>query len=146
MLRRARASDGPAIAEVYLSAFRAALPAIRLVHSDSEVREHFATVVTNEQETWVVVVGATVVGFVTLGDHGVDHLYVAPERQGQGLGTALLELAKRERSGGLRLYTFQANTVARAFYERRGFEVVDLNDGDRNEEGEPDVLYAWTPR
>jgi ribosomal protein S18 acetylase RimI-like enzyme len=149
VLRRARPTDGPGIADVYVRSFGTALPSIRLVHTEAEVREHFATTVTNEQETWVAVDRdhdeEKVMGFVALGDDGVDHLYVAPEHAGRGVGSALLDVAKRERPDGLRLFTFQVNTRARAFYEHRGFEVVDLNDGDRNQEGEPDVLYAWRP-
>ena len=54
-------------------------------------------------------------------------------------------LAKALRPGGLELYTFQVNTGARRFYERHGFRVVDLDDGARNEEGQPDVRYRWLP-
>ncbi len=43
----------------------------------------------------------------------------------------------------LNLFTFQRNTAARAFYERHGFRLVDLSDGTRKEEGEPDAHYAW---
>jgi hypothetical protein len=45
----------------------------------------------------------------------------------------------------MRLYAFQRNTRARSFYERRGFVAVAFGDGSGNEEGEPDVLYQWTP-
>jgi hypothetical protein len=45
----------------------------------------------------------------------------------------------------MRLYAFQRNTRARGFYERRGFVAVEFGDGSGNEEGEPDVLYQWTP-
>jgi ribosomal protein S18 acetylase RimI-like enzyme len=49
------------------------------------------------------------------------------------------------RPAGMRLYAFQRNTRARGFYERRGFVAVEFGDGSGNEEGEPDVLYQWTP-
>jgi ribosomal protein S18 acetylase RimI-like enzyme len=145
VLRPARPSDGPSIAAVYVRSFRATLPHIRLSHTDAEVREHFATVVTNELDTWVALDDGAVVGFVALDRDRIDHLYVIPEATGLGLGRELLALAKRERPDGLRLYAFQANTGARRFYERHGFEVVDFDDGERNEEGEPDVLYEWRP-
>jgi GNAT superfamily N-acetyltransferase len=51
----------------------------------------------------------------------------------------------RRAFGGLRLWTFQKNEGARRFYERHGFDVVEMTDGAGNEEHEPDVLYAWTP-
>lgn len=132
---------------MYSSSFHATLPHITLAHTDDEVREHFATVVTNEHETWVVTDAADVVlGFLSLGAASVDHLYVRPERTGAGLGSQLLDTAKQRRPDGLRLYAFQANTGARRFYERHGFVVVDVDDeGARNEEHEPDVQYEWRP-
>jgi hypothetical protein len=40
-----------------------------------------------------------------------------------------------------RVYTFQANSGARRFYERHGFAAIQLTDGQGNEEHCPDVLY-----
>lgn len=155
MLRRARPADGDRIADVYLRSFRATLPHITLTHTDDEIRHHFATVVTNDLDTWVATelahLGdqnetAALVGFIALGDATVDHLYLLPSHTGRGLGAELLALAQRERPDGLRLFAFQANTGACRFYERHGFTVVDVDDeGARNEEGEPDVLYEWRP-
>jgi GNAT superfamily N-acetyltransferase len=146
MLRPARPADGPAIAEIYHRSFHETLPHIQLAHTDDEVREHFATVVTNDRGTWVAVEAGVVVGFLALnGDH-VDHLYLLPEMTGQGIGSELIGLAQRERPAGLRLYAFQANTGACRFYEQHGFTVIDVDDtGTRNEEGEPDVYYGWPP-
>jgi ribosomal protein S18 acetylase RimI-like enzyme len=88
---------------------------------------------------------ATVVAFMTLGDSSVDQLYVQTGWQGRGIGSRLLAVAKERRSDGFELYAFQVNTRARRFYEARGLTVVDFDDGARNEEGEPDVRYRWTP-
>ncbi len=44
------------------------------------------------------------------------------------------------------LWTFQQNLRARAFYEARGFVLVQLTDGSDNEEKTPDALYAWPGR
>ena len=73
----------------------------------------------------------------------VQQLYILPGYQGIGIGSALLALAKVRRPGGLRLYAFQRNARARAFYERRAFVAIAFGDGSGNEEGEPDVLYEW---
>jgi ribosomal protein S18 acetylase RimI-like enzyme len=149
VLRRARPTDGDRIAEIYLRSFHATLPHITLIHSDDEIRHHFATVVTNDLDTWVATDPAdpaAVVGFIALEDATVDHLYLLPDHTGRGLGAELVALAQRERPDGLRLFAFQANTGACRFYERHGFTVVDVDDeGARNEEGEPDVRYEWRP-
>jgi len=56
----------------------------------------------------------------------------------------LIAIAKQERPDGLKLWTFQANTGARPFYEHHGFAATGSTSGD-NEEGAPDVRYVWRP-
>jgi hypothetical protein len=72
----------------------------------------------------------------------VEHLYVQPDFQRAGIGSALLEVAKSRRPGGLRLWVFQRNHGARAVYARHGFTEVRFTDGSDNEEQEPDVFLA----
>ncbi|MBA3262355.1 MAG: GNAT family N-acetyltransferase [Thermoleophilaceae bacterium] len=76
----------------------------------------------------------------------VEHLYVRPDAQRAGIGSALLDAAKSRRPTGLRLWVFQRNRGARAFYGRHGFAEVRLTEGVNNEEREPDVLLAWPSR
>jgi ribosomal protein S18 acetylase RimI-like enzyme len=101
--------------------------------------------VVQDQEVWVWVEDHRVLGFASLGANMLNHLYVDPAHQHRGIGDALLAHAKLCRPQGLRLWTFQANDRARHFYERRGFCVVEMTDGSRNEERSPDALYEWTP-
>ncbi len=89
--------------------------------------------------------GGRVAGFIAMHDDFVEHLYVHPERQRRGIGTALLDEAKRRMSGGFRLWVFQQNETARRFYERHGLGLVELTDGSGNEEKTPDALYEWRP-
>lgn len=91
---------------------------------------------------WVAEAGDDLVGFCAARRGWIDHLYVAHERHGQGIGRALLArtLAGRSR---VRLWTFQRNARSRAFYRRQGFVEVRLTDGRANEEKEPDVLLEW---
>ncbi len=84
----------------------------------------------------------TPAGFLALEDGYISCLYVASEKRGKGLGKLLLSHAKFEREH-LSLWTFQANTRARAFYRREGFDEVQFTDGSENEEGLPDVEMIW---
>jgi GNAT superfamily N-acetyltransferase len=43
----------------------------------------------------------------------IDQLYVDPTHTGHGIGSRLLEVAKRERPSGLRLWTFVSNSDSR---------------------------------
>jgi ribosomal protein S18 acetylase RimI-like enzyme len=145
LIRGATAADAPAVADVWLASFHSAMPTVRLAHSDDEVRGWVAAVVIPERETWVAEVGGEIVGMMALTDDDLDQLYLRPDWRGRGLGDRFVALAKARRPGGLGLYAFQVNDSACRFYERHGFEVVDRNDGSRNEEREPDVRYAWRP-
>ena len=83
-----------------------------------------------------------VIGFLAYKQGEIDQLYIAPEFQGKGLGTRLLNIAKEENPEGLELYTFQCNTNAKRFYEKHGFRAVRY--GTKNEENMPDILYKWS--
>lgn len=143
-VRRAGPADARPAADVYIRSRRAAVPAIPpSVHDDDDVHDHFATVVLPGREVWVLETeGAGIIGLLVLHDRWVDHLYLEPGWTGQGHGTRLLDLAKRERPDGLDLWAFQSNSGARRFYERHGFTAVAMTEGD-NEEGAPDVRYRW---
>ena len=82
------------------------------------------------------------IGFIALCEGWIDQFYVLPARQRQGVGEALLDIAKTV-FPELHLWTFQRNAPARRFYEKRGFAVMEQTDGHRNEEREPDILYRW---
>jgi GNAT superfamily N-acetyltransferase len=75
----------------------------------------------------------------------IEQLYVSPDYQGFGIGSALIELAKRRVPGPLQLWTFQTNGPAQRFYERHGFVCVEQTDGSRNEERAPDMRYVFEP-
>ncbi len=137
--------DGPTIAEIYLKSFHTTLPSITLAHSDDECRQHFSTTVIDDYETWSVVVDDEIVGFLALSSGHIDHLYLHPDWTGNGIGQRCIELAKHRRPEGIELWAFAINEGARRFYERHGFVAKYFGDGRDNEEGEPDVLYAWAP-
>jgi ribosomal protein S18 acetylase RimI-like enzyme len=142
-LRVARPTDVEAIAAIHQAARRDAMPYLPELHGDDEVRAWVAEVVLPNATVWIAEIGGQVVGYASLRGNDLDQLYVAPGHQGRGVGSRLLQRAKELSPTGLRLYAFQRNTRARAFYEARGFIARRLSDGSGNEENEPDVLYAW---
>ncbi|MDC7744811.1 MULTISPECIES: GNAT family N-acetyltransferase [Rhizobium] len=86
--------------------------------------------------------GNRLIGVIAYGDNWIEQLYILPDFQGMGIGSRLLGCAKEEMDE-IRLWTFQRNIGARAFYERHGFAATEETDGVDNEEREPDVLYHW---
>jgi GNAT superfamily N-acetyltransferase len=146
MARRGTKADAGAAADLWLRAREAALGAIpQPVHSDDDVRAWFASHVACDAELWVAEGPADrLLGILVLEGSWVDQLYVEPSMTGQGIGAELLQLAKRERPLGLRLWTFTSNTRAQQFYERHGFVEARRTDGRDNEEKAPDILYVWS--
>ena len=145
MVRRGTKADARAAADLWLRARAAALDVIpQPVHDDDDVRAWFASHVVQECELWVAEDPPdALLGILVLDGSWVDQLYVEPQMTGQGIGAELLQLAKRERPLGLRLWTFASNTRAQRFYERHGFVEAQRTDGRDNEERAPDILYVW---
>ena len=81
-------------------------------------------------------------GFMARDGAEICSLYLRAEAQGQGIGVQFLAEAKAA-SSVLELWAFEANEGARRFYKREGFREVARSDGDRNEEGLPDVRLRW---
>lgn len=143
VLRSAQAGDAAPIADVWLRSFDAGLPTVRRAHTDDEVRGWIRDVLLDRHEVSVALVDGAVVGVLATSAGWLDQLYIDPDWQGRGIGSRLVELAKRQQPTELQLWTFQVNRGAQRFYERLGFVEVERTDGSGNEEREPDVRYLW---
>jgi ribosomal protein S18 acetylase RimI-like enzyme len=143
-LRPAVAADADAVTDIYLRSRSDAEPQMPPdIHTPDEVRRYVGAVLIAQRETWLAQVGGTPVGVLVLGADDVDWLFVHPDAQGRGVGSALLDHAKSRRPDGLALWVFESNTSAQRFYERHGFVAVRRTDGADNEEHQPDVRYVW---
>ncbi|MFC7097280.1 GNAT family N-acetyltransferase [Halobaculum marinum] len=83
--------------------------------------------------------------FCEAGDADLRAIYVHPDRQGSGVGTALLDaLVARvpDQFDRLALETFEANDAARGFYEARGFERVGSSAFEAWDGSYPTAVYA----
>ena len=118
------------------------MPWLAIVHSPAEDLAFFRDQVLPTCHTEVALIDSAPVAFSARKGEWLEHLYVAPAAWRSGLGSILLSRAM-DSAPGLQLWTFQRNAVARDFYERHGFRAVELTDGTRNEEAEPDVRYVW---
>lgn len=142
-LRDGAPTDADAMTALFLAARRAAMPWLPMLHSDQETRWWMASVVLRDCRVRVAEVGGAVTGFAAVRGDWLEHLYVAPAQQGSGVGSCLLDDARRMAGDALRLHVFQRNEGARAFYSRRGFVETAFSDGSGNEEREPDLVMSW---
>ncbi len=140
-------------AELYRQAWRGMWFVPQALHSADEdrrwMREVFARqfVLVAEAEADAeadpAVGRSRVVGFLSVADGTIHNLYVLPGYQGQGVGHALIEVAKESSAGQLRLWVFEPNKGAIRFYKRHGFTTLRRTDGRDNEEKVADRLMVW---
>ena len=142
-LRRLELADMDAAARVHRAAFDHAMPWLIGLHTPDEDLWFYRERVFTTALLWGAFDGETMAGLIAFNDDWVEQLYVLPEAQGYGIGSKLLDVAKRA-ADRLQLWTFQRNVPAQHFYQARGFVLVEQTDGSRNEEREPDARYLWT--
>lgn len=140
-LRIADADDAERLAAIQIAS-RAAAPMPPAPVDAAALRDRLADRITAD-EVWVAELDGMPIGYAGATPTWLDDLYVVPEAAGQGVGTALLDLVKAQRPDGFRLWVFEANDVARAFYRRRGLVELEHTDGSANPEGEADLAMAW---
>ena len=143
MLRQLELVEMGTAARVLRAAFEHALPSLAGLHTPEEDRWFFRERVFGTCKVWGAFDDTAMIGIIAFRADWIDQLYVLPQAQGRGVGSALLNVAQSA-FDRLQLWTFQRNRPARRFYEARGFALVRQTDGAGNEEREPDALYLWT--
>lgn len=142
-IRQLELADMDAAARVHRAGFDHALPWLTGLHTPDEDRWFYRERVFKTCHVWGAFDGDAMNGIIAFRNEWIDQLYVLPGVQRRGVGSKLLDVAKRACSR-LQLWTFQRNAPARRFYEARGFALIEQTDGAGNEEREPDARYLWT--
>ena len=134
MIREARSDEAESLAAIQRDASLAAnahiFPPEQYPFPDEAVREEWQKSLSGETvEVHVAEVEGLPAGVVTIDGEFLGQLYVLPEYQGDGVGSALHDHAlERLRAGGnvrARLWCLEENLNARRFYERRGWELTE---------------------
>ena len=138
-------ADGARVAQLLIDARAAFMPYAPSPHSDDEVRSWVTTFLIPTNAVILARANGATVGVVATRQENdrswITHMAVDPPCVGRGIGSTLLRCALCLLQRPILLYTFQANTGARRFYERHGFRAIQFADGRANEERCPDVLY-----
>jgi len=135
-LRDASQADHAAIVGVFLACWRRSYAGLLPQRSIDEMTDERASAlwrrVLSETDGPVIIAdrGGEVLGmlrYAVTGSQGAVHsLYVSPDAQGLGLGTALLDSAlnalRARGANSATLWVFAANTPSVAFYRTRGWE------------------------
>jgi ribosomal protein S18 acetylase RimI-like enzyme len=144
-IRKAEAKDIPEVAGVFIASQADALPYVAKLHTPEETFRFIADNVFVTCEVWVATEGGRIIGMMAINRSHIDHLYLQPGFYRRGIGTRLLNHAKRCRPMGLTLYAFQENVRACTFYMNHGFRELERGDGSDNEARRPDILFEWKP-
>ncbi len=141
-IRKAVSSDISAIAKIHRGSRQQSMSWLPILHTPEDDYWFFSKVVFAEETMWVALIGPEIVGFISLKDDWLNHLYVAPNHWRQNVGANLLQPVKSS-VDRLQLWTFQQNKSARSFYLANGFQECEHTDGQRNEEKTPDLRMEW---
>lgn len=137
-IRKALVTDAEAIARIARTARESEMPYLPDLHTPAEDLAFFESEI-GSSDCQVALLDGQVVGFGCVREGWLNHLYIAPDSQGQGAGSALLA---HFCDSVEQFWVFARNTKARKFYLSRGFVEVEETDGSGNEEKEPDVRFA----
>jgi GNAT superfamily N-acetyltransferase len=145
VLRPATSADVPRVAALLIETRREFMPYAPSMHPDPEVCEWVATILVPSGGVTVAVMHGRVAAAMATAQSKrvswIQQMAVDPVLVNRGIGTLLLRHAMHTLPRPIRLWTFQANSGARGFYERHGFVPIQFTDGQANEERCPDVLY-----
>lgn len=91
------------------------------------------------EEVWLAEDNQVIVGFISLWlqDNFIHNLFVHPDWQKRGIGSALLKKAEERLSRPIELKIAMDNLNACRFYEKKGFECVATH----SDAPEPYLLY-----
>lgn len=120
MIRKYTEADCEAILDIWIAASLIATPFLSEKFLADE-REHIRTIWLLKAETWVFEEDSHVIGFLSLIGNEVGALFVHPDAQRRGVGTALMDHAAGLRDE-LFLDVFEDNAIGRRFYEQYGFK------------------------
>jgi len=94
-----------------------------------------------QAETWIAEENGNLFGFISLVGNYIGGLFVSPAKQGVGIGTHLLEQAKKVKKQ-LLVGVYRKNNAARRFYIRNGFTYVSQEV--QPETGEIVINMVWS--
>jgi len=130
---------------VLIESRSAFMPYAPSAHPEPELRAWVQNTLLSAGGVTVATLNGAVVGVLAVSRQGgsswINQMWVTPSLVGKGIGSHLLRHALTILEPPIRLYTFQANSGARRFYERKGFQAIEFADGQSNEERCPDVLF-----
>ena len=142
-LRDARDADRPALIDLWVAAWHAALPEIDFEARRLWLDRHLDALAADGARLLVAEAGGAPAGFATVDParRHLDQIAVHPAHQGRGLADLLMAGAKALSPSGLALDVNEDNPRARRFYDRHGF--APAGTGTNALSGLPTLRLRW---
>ena len=96
-------------------------PEFVALHTPERQARYLAEKLSNGSRLFLLRQDGEAVGVATVAGSLIEDLYILPECQNRGLGTALLRYAARQCDGAPTLWILENNTEAERLYRREGF-------------------------
>jgi len=74
-------------------------------------------------DTWVYIESGTIIGFIAMQNNEIGGLFVDPNQQSKGVGTALVKHISQFHDT-IEVDVFEKNKIGKPFYEKYGFKVI----------------------
>jgi putative acetyltransferase len=135
VIRPYEAADREPAASLWVAAWQLTMPEIDFAARRGWILDRLDTQTATGTVTICAESGGALTGFAMVepAPAHLEQLVIAPDRFGSGIGTRLLEAAKRRCPERLSLRVNQDNPRAVRFYRREGFRIVGegVNPGGR---------------
>jgi len=131
LVRPARPADRELLLDLWERSVRATHDFLSGSDIDA-LRPAVAAELASDDVAWWVLhtTAGTTLGFLGYTPGTIEALFIDPDHRGQGAGTRLVDHARALADGALAVSVNEANTLARAFYEAKGFVVTGRSPTD----------------
>ncbi len=131
--------------ELWYRTWHQTFPKLQHPQGYSEWLRRFRDDLEARGDIWVAQMQNCIVGFmiVIVRERELNQLFIDPNYQNQGIGSALMNKAKEICPQGLKLTVLQQNITACRFYKKHGFTAGKLSINKVN--GQPCIEYSWFP-
>ena len=122
MIRKYTQNEIPILLEIWE---RAALIAHPFLSSEFHkmVKKAMKEMYLPDSDTWVYEENGNVIGFIAMINNEIGGLFVDPNQQAKGTGTALVNYMNQFHNT-LEVEVFEKNKIGKPFYEKHGFKVI----------------------
>lgn len=122
MIREFQKQDITQIEKIWLEASAISQSFLTPSFIETE-RQKLSSVYIHRTDTWVYEENNTVKGFIAMIDNEIGALFIDPLSHRQGIGSLLIDFVAMLHEA-LEVEVFKKNTMARAFYNKYGFNSI----------------------